>query len=143
MRRALFIIVGALLTVGVGCAGPNQVVWPDESARIDQDMAPPPAGEPIPEGIALGRDAPPLAKEPYSAPQIGAIGGYGYGGYGTSGYGYGSLNNDFAPGFGVGFPGTFGQQNLFTQSPFSVPPPVPHAPPAAPPPGGSVPGLLP
>jgi hypothetical protein len=54
-----------VLTAGllVACAAGPHAVHDDEIARIEESMRPEPHPEIIPEGIALGEDAPPLAPD--------------------------------------------------------------------------------
>lgn len=122
--------VGLGLGFGFGCAGPQRVQWPDDSARIDEAMAPPPQGEVIPEGIALGNDAPPLKAEPQAASPYGAV----YGG----GIGFGFANPNAAP--ATAAPPTSAPPLRGSAAPLPVPQPVG---PSAPPRGGTTPGLLP
>lgn len=52
------LLSGVLLTA---CASGPRVVRDEDSDRIEADMRPGPAQDPLPEGIALGTDAPPIA----------------------------------------------------------------------------------
>jgi hypothetical protein len=56
---------GVVLTAGllVACAAGPHAVHDDEIARIEESMRPEPHPEIIPEGIAMGEDAPPLAPD--------------------------------------------------------------------------------
>lgn len=62
---------GVVLAAGllVACAAGPHAVQKDEIARIEESMRPEPHPEIIPEGIAMGSDAPPLAPDEPEEPR--------------------------------------------------------------------------
>lgn len=118
------ILSGAVLLAGLlaACATGSQAVRDEGSERIEEAMRPEAHPDVIPEGIAMGSDAPPLAPPEPDEPTLSDIvlspGGYGYRTWGFGG-----------PFIGSG--------------PVYSPWPGPMRYHLQPTPGGSIPGLLP
>lgn len=126
-RMVRFVLPIALVFAAAGCEHVDSLGI-DDSQRIEDAMRPPPPDEPLPEGIALGEDAPPLAPE-WPEPPWGRAyawpGAWGFFGPGCF-HGPGCMHRQPPPQKGPG--------------PGLAPPPQP-VPPSQP--GGSTPGLLP